>query len=139
MSGLSGVQIGVALAALAALVIVAVWWFRRRRPVVHPPDSVFAKVQEQQEVLWQDVPLTIVFDYEPYLKETARHRVNVHTVQRDAAGAFSLVGYCHDLRSDRVFLSHSIRGDVLVEKTGDACEFGAWLERLRAGEFSAPA
>lgn len=129
------------IVALSVLLIalvggLAIVGLRRRRARVDTPDeTVFARVQQLQEILWTGVPLTIVFDYQPYLKETSRHRVNVHTVQKDEQGVYSIVGYCHDLKDDRVFLSHSIRGDILVEKTDESIAFQEWLSRIAAGQF----
>lgn len=127
--------LGLLASALILVSLAVVFFWRRARRATVPADSVFERVQDQQHTLWRGVPFTVVFDYQPYLKETARHRVNVHTVQRDTQGAHSLVGYCHDSRDDRVFLAHSIRGELLVEKSAQAIEFAGWLSKLQAGEF----
>ncbi|MEM7254897.1 MAG: hypothetical protein AAF493_26100 [Pseudomonadota bacterium] len=119
---------------MVAVVIAAIFFLRPRRPT-NEDDTVFAQMQKQQETLWSGVPLTVVFDYQPYLKDVSRHRVNVHTVQRDAQGVHSVVGYCHDSKEDRVFLSHSIRGDMLVEKVDESISFTLWLEQLQAGAY----
>ncbi|MBT6277585.1 MAG: hypothetical protein HOI95_26055 [Chromatiales bacterium] len=113
-----------------AVAVLAILVRRRRAPV--PGNSAYGRWQSQQTTLWHGRPVTVVFDYAPYMKEPERRKVNVHTLQESGMGERSLVGFCHDGREDRSFKLAAIQGPVLVAKTGEEVAPLEWLDRLTA-------
>jgi len=119
---------------LVGAVALLAWWLWHRRGK-GANESVYDRLQMEQHPLWQGAPTTVVFDYEPYLKEPSRRKVNVHTVQESRAGVRSFIGFCHDYGEDRAFKLESVRGDILIVKSGQSMPGAAWLDALIAGEL----
>ena len=99
-------------------------------------ESVYARLQREQTVLWEGEPVTVGFDYQPYLKDPVRRRVNVRAVQETEMGALLLVGYCHDNQEERTFKVGSIHGDLLVEKLGRSAPASEFVESLVTGNLT---
>ena len=111
--------------------------FWRRKKTTESSESVYDRLQRQQMVVWQGNPITVGFDYQPYLKDSSRRRVNVNVLQRNEQGELSFVGYCHDAQEERTFKLSSVQGEVLVEKLGEAVLPGVFARELEAGRYDA--
>jgi hypothetical protein len=110
------------------------WRFGRRDRTSGGDDdpSVFDRLRREQTTRWAGVPVTVCFDYQPYLREATRRRVNVHTLLESQHGEHTLVGYCHDQRADHTFKLASIVGQVLLERTGESLSPRDFAARLAA-------
>lgn len=117
--------------AAAAVLLLAIVVLRRRRG--RAADSAYGHWQRGQTVLWRGRPVTVLFDYAPYLKPPERRRVNVHTIQESGMGERSLVGFCHDDQEDRTFKLSGVQDPVLLERTREELPVEAWVAQLLAG------
>lgn len=127
----------IALAITVAVLFIIVR--RRRAPLAD--ESAYGKWQRDQTVLWHGQPQTVTFDYAQYLKQPMRRRVNVHTLQQSAMGEQTIVGFCHDAEEEQAFKIAGIRGNVLVQQSGDEWPVSKWLELVQGlapgSDFSA--
>lgn len=121
------------IGAAAAAAVLVILIRRRRAPL--DANSAYGHWQREQSVLWHGRPVTVTFDYAPYLKEPVRRRVNVHTLQESAMGERSLVGFCHDGQEDRTFKLAGIQGEILIERSLESMSVAEWLERVLTGRF----
>ena len=121
--------IGAAAAAAELVILIR----RRRAPL--DANSAYGHWQREQSVLWHGRPVTVTFDYAPYLKEPVRRRVNVHALQESAMGERSLVGFCHDGQEERAFKLAGIQGEILIERSHESISFAEWLEQVLTGRF----
>ena len=110
---------------------------RRERGSSGDDTSVYEHLRREQTTRWTGVPVTVCFDYQPYLREPTRRRVNIHTLLESQRGERTLLGYCHDQQGDLAFKLGSIVGDVLLERTGEPLAPRAFVERLLAGRVEA--
>lgn len=129
---------GIAWVVVLALAVALLGILVRRRRAPLADQSAYGHWQRGQTVIWQGRPVTVLFDYAPYLKEPERRRVNVHTVQESGMGERSVVGFCHDSQEDRTFKLSGIQGPVLVERSRARMPVAEWLERLVEGGLDAP-
>ena len=121
------------IGAAAAAAVLVILIRRRRAPL--DANSAYGHWQREQSVLWHGRPVTVTFDYAPYLKEPVRRRVNVHTLQESAMGERSLVGFCHDSQEDRTFKLAGIQGEILIERSLESMSVAEWLEQVLTGRF----
>ena len=110
-------------------------WRRRKRinGDAMANDSVYARVLRQRTVLWQGVPFVVGFDYQPYLRASVRRRLTVRALLESIEGELFLVGYCDDTRDERSFNIASVRGDILVERSGRRVTGAHFAGELRGG------
>ena len=120
------------LGGVLLVVVAIVVAIRRRRRT--DAESAYGHWQREQTVLWHGRPVTVTFDYAPYLREPSRRRVNVHTLQRSRMGESSVVGLCHDSQEEQVFKLGSIQGEVLIQRSGESMSVEAWVELMNRGE-----
>ncbi len=111
----------------------SVFW--RRKQKLAESESVYDRLQREQSVVWEGEPITVGFDYQPYLKEPSRRRVNITAMQRNELDEILLVGYCHDAQQERTFKLTSVCGEVLVEKLGVSVLPGVFVNDLQAGKY----
>ncbi len=121
------------IGAAFAIAVLVILIRRRRAPL--DANSAYGHWQREQSVLWHGRPVTVTFDYAPYLKEPLRRRVNVHSLQESAMGERSLVGFCHDAQEDRTFKLAGIQGAMLIERSQESMTVAEWVEQVLTGRF----
>lgn len=117
--------------AIAVVVVALALWLRARR-ARNRGDSAYGHWQREQTILWHGRPVTVTFDYAPYLREPSRRRINVHTLQKSQMGESTIIGLCHDTQEEQVFKIAGIKGSVLIQRTGESVPVTEWVASLES-------